>query len=304
LETTIFDINIDYKETNRPDEFRINCPFCAQIGDPDYKFRCYINSTKGCWNCFNCGSSGGLAKLRRFINLGPESAPITEIPELRNRLNSMFKQKKIAEFNLDTISWPVDHEISPKSFQYMTEVRGFTTEEIERYCIRAGRTYKDTNGELVRRYSGRVLFPFFENKKVVFVVGRSYNGTEPKYLNSVGSKDHVVYGIDNVEGEAIFCEGIISSIAAERVSGIPAISCLGKSLSQSQVAKIQRCCKKVYVCLDGTIDVTQRVRSKINRIFIKAGIEVHEIILPEGYDPDDLGLRFADYLKQARRVHL
>lgn len=184
------------------------------------------------------------------------------------------------------------------AYKYMKD-RGFTDEEMQRWDLKVGRAYEDpkTKRRIVN-WSGRVIFPFHEDGEVVYMVGRSYVGREPKYYNPPGG-GKFVFNIDSVRGECILCEGIISAIAAERVTGIPSVAALGKTLTNFQLAKIAARCTKIYVCLDGTDDVTKRIRDDLNRQLVKVGLEVWEVRPPVGKDPDDAGAEMPDCLSRA-----
>lgn len=290
----------EFKLTNRPDEQRINCPFClGKIGEVDTKFKLYVNESKGSFKCFRCTTAGSTDRLRSFVQFGGTQVAVT-LSKLKGRVSTLFQNPTPTIIDLDTISWPLTPE-RKIAWNYMTEVRKFTEEEIYRYDLRVGREYIEGD-KPTKRWAGRVIFPFVEDGKVVFAVGRSYTNKDPRYLNSTGSKNWVVYGYDMIQNEAILCEGIISAIAAERHTGIPAISVLGKTITEFQVSKLKNKCSKVYVCLDGSIDVTRQQRDKLNRDLLRAGFEVHEVLLPSG-DPDEMiKEEFIKSFEKARRI--
>lgn len=156
---------------------------------------------------------------------------------------------------------------------------------------------------MVRRWSGRVIFPYLDRKRrVTYLVGRSYDNASPKYLNSYGDKSVTLYGVENVDGLAIVCEGLISKINAERTSGIPSVCTLGKMPSHFQLHLLRKAARDVMVCLDGTKDVTDRLRHRINRMYLSSGFKVWEIKLPLGRDPDDCKDDFPKFVRRARRV--
>jgi hypothetical protein len=300
----VFGLNQEHKVT-AAGEIRINCPFCVSKGKgPDTKFHLYVNLEKQVFNCYRCASAGSSFKLKNLLTVS--STPVkANFSDLRAKLTSMFKVKPVSEFDLDYISWPIDAPECPIGYKYMKD-RGFTDEEMSKYHLRVGKNFKDAKtDETVRKWAGRILFPFFEHEQVVFMVGRSYTNKDPKYVNSAGSKAHVVYGLDRVtNGECILCEGIISAIAAERTTGMPAISCLGKGATRWQLSKIRTKTQKVFVALDNTSDVSEKDRKQLNRSLLRMGIEVWEVLPPEGKDPDDAGEEFLDCFKAARRVRL
>lgn len=288
-------------KTSNPDEIRVNCVFCHTRGkDVDTKAHMYCNLKKGLFNCFRCGAKGPLSRLKDTLALGL-SVPTVNLGDLKSKIDKLFRRKQSPRFELEMYSWPIDKKVTPIAYKYMIE-RGFTEEEMKEYQICVGKDFDDEKGDLVRRWSGRIIFPFTENGEVVYLVGRAYDGGQPKYINTSGDKDAVVFGIDKVDGEAILCEGIISAIAAQRTMGIPAVAVLGKTIKDHQLLKLRCRTDKLYVSMDG--DVTREEKTKLNHKLLKAGFEIWEINLPNGLDPDDAGPEYKKYFNEAQRVLL
>lgn len=286
---------------NRPDEIRINCPFCVSNGrSADENHHCYVNTKKGLFNCFRCEARGSTNRLQGKYGLLQKISH--DLDSVKDRIKKMTNWKKTKTIDLSEFSRPLTIERTPIAWKYMRD-RGFSADEIVRYDLRVGRMVVDeTTGKEMYRWANRIIFPFYDSGNVVFVVARTYTGKTPKYINSLGSKSLVVYGIDDIKDRTILCEGIISAIAAERNTNIPSVSVLGKTITRLQMSKLRSRCKKVYVCLDG--DCTRREKNLLNRQLIATGFEVWEINLPKGKDPDDLGPQFKAYFRRARRVKL
>lgn len=283
------------------------CPYCPSKGkSPDTKFHLGINFKTGNFKCFRCNTAGTLHDLQQHIkgalSFGVHDYGSTSLEDLKNRLNSTLKLKEDPTYDLDQFSWPISEDDTPVAYKYVKE-RGFSDEEMRVYDLRVGRAYFEGENQ-IKKWSGRVLFPYYEDGDVTFVVGRAYTGKDPKYLNSPTGKDRVVYGIERVQNRtAILCEGFISAKAAERHSGVSGLSTLGKTLSPRQLTRIQQTCDTVFVCLDGTDDVLRSERSRINRQLIRAKIKVYEVLMRHG-DPDDEPAEFIRAFKEARRIML
>lgn len=300
MSSDIFDSKAIIKTSN-PDEIRVNCIFCHTRGkEADTKGHMYCNLKKGLFNCFRCGAKGPLSRLKDTLSLGL-SVPSVNLSDLKSKINKLFRRKQSPRFDLDLYSWPIDEKSTPIAYKYMIE-RGFSESELDEYKIRVGREFEDEKGELVRRWAGRIIFPFFENSEINYLVGRAYDGGQPKYINTTGDKDAVVFGIDQVDGQAILCEGIISAIAAQRTVKVPAVAVLGKTIKDHQLLKLRCRTDKLYVSMDG--DVTRDEKNKLNHKLLKAGFEVYEINLPNGSDPDDLKDEYKRHFDSARRVLL
>lgn len=297
-----FGNNVKVIPTSNPDEIRIDCPFCVTRGKgEDTKAHCYANTAKGVYNCFRCGARGGIGALRKYISVGATYVP-EKFELLRSKVDKLFKLKKLDIIDLDKMSNLINEEETPIAWEYMLE-RGFSPEELIQYKVRVGKTfYDDALNRDVHSWSGRVIFPFYEDGQCVYVVGRAYSGREPRYLNTKGGKGIVIYNLDGVKDECLICEGIISAIAATRVCGIPSVAILGKFMSDHQLMKLKSRVRKVTVCLDG--DVTKKEKQEFGMKLWGAGFDVWTVDLPEDSDPDEMGIAFADIIKTAKKFSL
>jgi DNA primase len=283
------------------EEFYICCPFCVKHGKtPDTQFKLGFNVKRRVYHCYRCRSRGSLADIKelQLLSFYQENKTLDKFQE---RL--MAKPKRDVDvFDIDKISVPLTREDTPIAFQYMLN-RGYTPEEIAFYSTRVGMEYTDEFGDIIYRWRGRVIFPFYYEGSCIYAVGRSYNGKEPKYLNSTLPKGLVVYGIDNIVGKVcILCEGIISAHAAQRSTGISAVSVLGQDPLDLQLARLRNKVEVLYNALDG--DVEPAKRRKLNKKLALMGFQVYDIEMPYGEDPDSLKEKFPEYFQQAKRVSL
>jgi len=295
--------NSDIRKGKKTYDYYMCCPFCIKKGlSPDENFHLGFNTQKGVFHCFRCEEVGSIKDVQELLILA-DSDTHDDLKELEDSIEELFTFSNQTTFNLDEISWKLSEKETPIAWNYMLNVRKFSIQEIEKHQLRVGKPYWDDKREkTIYKWCGRVLFPSISHNECNFIVGRAYTNKQPKYLNSTGSKSSVVYGLNGIKNECILCEGIISAIAAERVTGIPAISCLGKSGSFVQLSKIRSKIDKIYLSLDGTKDVIEDVWIKFNRQLIKMGFEVWNIRILEDKDPDDLGIEYLKYFKQAKKV--
>ena len=278
-------------------ETRLCCPMCEKLlGKKDTKYHLYVNHSKGVYNCFRCGWGGnlnpsGIAEMKLLTENAIQES--TEFDEMEAKIGRLFSVIDTNEFNLDQISWPITEELCPYAFAYLKE-RGIDEEQIIKHKLRVGKTYSNGFHE-VKKWVGRILFPYHNTSGICsYIVGRSYVGKEPKYLNCKENKEYVVFGIDRLKMNetAILCEGVISSMAVEKATGKTALACLGKLVTNSQLSLIRSRTDSIIVSLDG--DVDRRQRDKLNSQLLKLGFDVEEVMLPQDKDPDDLK---GDYLK-------
>lgn len=333
------DIGVDYIPGHRPDEIFINCPFCESRGHPpDTRYKMGVNLSSHRYNCFICGAkpseTGRLKDIDQLEFFVPQKD--TSLEHLRNRLSRLSTRGETASgaIDIDKIAWPLTSRGTPIAYNYIKS-RGFSDEEIDRYKLYVGKDYWDEEkGYTVKKWSGRVIFPLVDEKGVQYCVGRSYNGKDPKYLNSEGKKEFLVWGMDFIrDGVAILNEGIISSIAASRVTGVPAICVLGKTVSEWQASLIRTKCHTVYKSFDGGL--TQLEHRKAEKVLLSVGLKVYNILLPTelkclscghtkmlqyalkncpkcgkenpdigGPDPDELGQKYMWYFNKATRVKM
>ena len=289
--------SLDYQQGHRPNDIFINCPFCK-----DYRYKMGVNLTTLKYNCFICEARpfthGPIKNIEQLAFLVPHHDHTLD--DIKGRLKNLGK-KLTPSIDLDEISWHMHPKDTPIGYQYMLN-RGFTDSEIDQYQLRVGKDYYDKEKEYrVQKWAGRIIFPFFDNGRTTYCVGRAYTGKEPKYLNSRGKKEFLVWGLDTVDnGVAILCEGVISAISAQRTTGIPAICVLGKSISGWQLAKIQQKCHTVYKSFDGGIKTEEDEKTK--KLLTGSGLTVYNIQLPGTSDPDDLGEEYLKYFQTAEKL--
>ena len=283
------------------EEFYICCPFCVKKGkSPDTEYKLGFNLKKGIYHCYRCRSRGSISDIKELQLLAFYQKSET-LDDFQERL--MRKPKRdIDVFDIGNISVPISEQDTPFALKYMLD-RGYSFQELAKYDVRVGMPYIDEYGVEIQRWRGRVIFPFFYEDRCIYAVGRAYNGREPKYLNSTLPKGLVVYGIDNVVGKVcILCEGIISAHAAQRSTGLPAVSVLGQDPLDLQLSRLRNKAEVVFNALDGDVDPLKR--RKLNKRLSLMGFEVWDIQMPSGHDPDSLAEEFPSYFQQARKVSL
>lgn len=271
-------------------EILAKCPKCKSD-----KYKLAVNLTKNVFQCFLCGFTGTIGKKDQFYQR-PE-----DLLDIKEQIENLFIVKKKIKIDLNKISWPLSEEITPIAYNYMIN-RRFSPEDFKTYNLRVGKEFYD-KAFFNKKWCGRVLFPYFDaSHDCTYVVGRSYAGKTPKYLNSIGDKNSVVYGIDLVDGKCILCEGIISAITATKVTKIPAVSILGKFASNHQLNLLRSKADKIYLSLDGDVEI--ETKKKLIDKLISFNFSVWNIDLPQNKDPDDLGEDYIEFFNKATKVSL
>lgn len=264
----------------KDNEYLIRCPVC---GEPNSSHdHCYVNPDKGVWKCWICGEGGSLRKLLEEYGDGAKLEPrvgITQKKQYPQIDFSVFKKVTGDNGTMDRLA-----------FGYLLG-RGLSKEEMEGYDIR----YSDSG-----RYYGRVLFPIYEDGKVVCFSARSFiNWVVPKYLfphtgETLLTTLECIWGIDIVnrlDSRVVICEGILDAMAVNRlgiIQGgvvIKAVSVLSKNMSIGQLHKLLRLDKVTVVLLDAD---AYKDAVKVAKQFHAYGKYVRVGVLEAG-DPGDNG---------------
>ena len=161
----------------------------------------------------------------------------------------------------------------------------------------------------------RVIFPFHNlSGKVIGFGGRILkdNIKAPKYLNSpetkIYNKRQTLYGLYQARNEirkvdrCILVEGYTDVLSLHQSDIKNVVASSGTSLTEEQVRLIKRFTANVSVIYDGDVAGQKAALRGLN-IFLKYGMNVTVVILPEGEDPDSyvqqLGSsKFLDFLKE------
>jgi len=156
-----------------------------------------------------------------------------------NAVRSMPQQPVSQPVMLPEIDYPTgsipismeneDNSWSAKAASHLRKHYGFSQVDVDREQLRCCASGK---------YHGRIIIPVRdEYGRFVWFQGRTFIGTDPKYLNPVGDfKSQIVSGLHKVHhGErVVICEGIFD---AKKVRG--GCSVFGKTISLIQLSKIR-----------------------------------------------------------------
>lgn len=249
------------------EEFAIHCPFCS-----DTKFHCQVNEKKHNYYCYRRGCSGGLSWLLKKleihdIKLTTPKLKLSSLDALRKKLNQIEPDdiKIEQEMNLsDFLRISNCDTYSGKQAQKYLHDRGFSNEQIKNYDLR----YANTG-----RFTGRIVIPFFEKEKVIYLQARAFRMTpEKKILNpnnycrychsvdaSIWIKNHKYFkcekcGVVNsaceiLQGKshwlfnydkALFYESVIicEGWASAMTTGLNAVAIQGNLISDIQLQKL------------------------------------------------------------------
>lgn len=299
--------------TNRSSEYRFCCPKCGER-----RFRLYVSTAKGQYNCYNCGEfHGSIIGLIAYLRGLPykEAFEIYREYATSYNLSNDLKEElleKLKIFNIDKYMLK-SHIPLPESFTLLDESdsrgskrirkvlhsRLVTDEQITRHKF--GYCY---DGE----YEDRAILTIYEQNELQFWVARATtNKAYKKEMSPTNeeyqiSKSEVIFNLDYASenyGAAVLCEGIYDAVAFNSIG----CALLGKMISDVQLEKILKYKNKlsrgVYLALDeDAIKYNIRTADMLSKYIPVYMINVQG-------DPNEMGKKKClDALKNAEKYDL
>lgn len=170
----------------------------------------------------------------------------------------------------------------------------------EEFLVKTGLCFKTDKGELVDRYSGRVIFPWFTvSGKVCAFGGRKLDsatkGVAQKYVNSPESdiyhKDHELYGLFQAkkaiakEDCVYMVEGYTDVIAMHQCGLENVVANSGTALSVYQIKQLRKFSNNIVLLYDGdAAGIHAAMRG--TDMLLTEGMNIKVLLLPDGDDPD------------------
>lgn len=170
----------------------------------------------------------------------------------------------------------------------------------EEFLVKTGLCFRTEKGELVDRYSGRVIFPWFTvSGKVNAFGGRKLDsatkGVSQKYVNSPESdiyhKDHELYGLFQAK-KAIakhdcvyMVEGYTDVIAMHQCGLENVVANSGTALSIYQIKQLRKFSNNIVLLYDGD-EAGIHAAMRGTDMLLAEGMNIKVLVLPDGDDPD------------------
>ena len=155
-------------------------------------------------------------------------------------------------------------------------------------------------------FRNRIMFPFFDvSGNVIGFTGRDISDKKDtaKYLNSpetdLFNKGSILYGLFQAKREIndkdsiYLVEGNIDVLRFHSMGIKNTVAGSGTALSAAQCQLIKRFTKNVTIVYDGDKAGIKATFKNID-VLIENGIDVRAIMLPDGEDPDSIGLKFSE----------
>lgn len=170
----------------------------------------------------------------------------------------------------------------------------------EDFLLKTGICYKTDRGDLIDRFSGRVIFPWIGlNGKVVGFGGRVLDsrtkGVNQKYVNSPASeiyqKDRELYGIYQAkkaiakEDWVYMVEGYTDVISMHQCGVENVVANSGTALSMHQIHILHRFTSNITLLYDGDAAGIHAAFRGMDML-LSEGMNVKILLLPDGDDPD------------------
>ncbi|MGI6242154.1 MAG: DNA primase [Prevotella sp.] len=187
----------------------------------------------------------------------------------------------------------------------------------EKFLLSTGICYKNDRGELIDRYAGRVVFPWFSvSGKVVGFTARVLDsrtkGVNQKYVNSPASdiyhKDRELYGIWQAkraiakEDNVFMVEGQADVIAMHQCGIENVVANSGTALSFHQIHMLHRFTSNITLIYDSDA-AGIHAAMKGTDMLLSEGMNLKVLLLPGGQDPDEFArahtvTEFREYIEQ------
>lgn len=289
-----------------------------------------VSPAKQIFHCFGCGASGDLVKFIMMIENIDFKEAITKLaneasiepPTFRSIKGKSSNTEEIYRFN-ELLSDYFQSNLDKEVLSYLKEKRflkdstidlfkiGFATKEYDSFLkkakedgfeesifIKSGAFKKTERGEIFPYFRERIIFPVWNlDNKIVGFSGRSFNGSEPKYLNTpeteIFKKGSILYGLNLTKDEiklqknAIIVEGYFDVILLNQEGIKYAVSSMGTSFTEEHAKLIARFAEKIFFFFDN--DAGGRMGAE-RAIETCSKLELQPLIVlsKEEKDPDEI----------------
>ena len=313
----------------------------------------YVSPARGICHCFSCGKSANPVSFlmeheqmtypealrwlanKYHIEIHERELSDTEKQEQNDRESMFIVNKWAMDYFHDILLNDVDGRAV--GMQYFRS-RGFRDDIIEKfhlgfaptergalaqaakakgfnekYLLSTGLCFRRDNGELVDKYSGRVMFPWLGvNGNVRAFGGRLLDartkGVQQKYINSSDSeiyhKEKELYGIYQAkksiakEDCVYMVEGYTDVISMHQCGIENVVANSGTALSVHQIRLLHRFTNNIVLLYDGDAAGIHAAMRGIDMLLAEA-MKVKVLLLPDGDDPDSFARKHtADDFRQ------
>lgn len=251
-----------------------------------------VNEEKGIFKCFGCGEGGDIVSFTMKRNNLDFRAAIQELadmagikmPDYKPRDPNIVKREEqlfdICEKACQTYMEKLFTPDGAHALAYARN-RGFSDDDIKKYRL----GYAPKNNIIANKFAGskylidaglcrrgefgmydffrdKLMFPIFNAKgNVVAFSGRSLDGSDPKYINTVDTdifhKRRTIFGFNFArEGihranRSIIVEGQIDAIKMQIAGFAETVAPLGTALTEDHISLLCKSNRNITFCFDG-----------------------------------------------------
>ena len=183
----------------------------------------------------------------------------------------------------------------------------------DEYLVKTGLCFQRDNGDLLDRFSGRVMFPWLGiSGKITAFGGRLLDsrtkGVQQKYVNSPDSeiyhKERELYGIYQAKKDiakldlVYMVEGYTDVISMHQCGIENVVANSGTALSVYQIRTLHRFTNNIVLLYDGD-EAGIHAAMRGTDMLLAEGMNVKVMLLPDGDDPDSFARKHtaADFRK-------
>lgn len=292
-----------------------------------------VNEEKGFYHCFGCGEHGDIISFVMKSENMDFRAAIAELAQMAGIKMPDYKPKTADQIKREETYIDIT-ESATKTFQQKLfepdgaaalayiKKRGFSADTIKKYRLGyapknniVANKFTNTRFEtlsatgLVRRgdygnydfFRDKLMFPIMNPAgQVIAFSGRSLDGSEPKYINTVDTelfhKRKTVFGL-NFARDAIYrnnrsivVEGQIDAIQMQTHGFEETVAPLGTALTEDHVAILCKLNRNITFCFDGDA-AGQKAAARAASImwaFLRDTSDIRFAFMPNGTDPDEV----------------
>jgi len=266
------------------------------------------------FKCFACGVNGSIIDLYKEVKRVDLSQAIKDLSQMTGIQGENSKTignntQRPKEGVLTALAGVYEAfrgycgELDTPSLAYLTgKDRRLTAETIKRFKLFSVKDYSATNKHLKDSFSleqlseagliseaGNLLFyqhkiiiPFFDNGKIVFLQGRRTDQAHPRYLHL--KRPVPLFNSDTLKdlkaGDKVYiCEGVFDAMMLEQ-NGFKAVAILGVNNFKPEMTELFKGLE-VVLCLDND-ESGQQATQTLARLFLLQGQRVKTKTLPDG----------------------
>lgn len=306
-----------------------------------------VNNEKGFYHCFGCGEHGDIISFVMKTENLEFVAAITELadmagvkmPDYKPRdINQIAREKSYTEITEAATSIYQEKLFSDAGTDALAYVRsrGFSDDMIKKYRL----GYAPKNNLISAKFGGtksenliatglvrmgdygpydffrdKLMFPIFNASGVIIAFsGRSLDGSQPKYINTVDTelfhKRATLFGLNFARdaihraNQSIVVEGQIDAIKMQ-ISGFgETVAPLGTALTDQHLNLLSKSNRNIVFCFDGDAAGAKAAARacSLSMEILRDNSNIKFAFMPAGKDPDEILKSGKDGIQTMKKI--